>query len=290
LTDLRDLLGINTFITEIRMIESPVLVVEGSTDVKLYNKFFLHNVRIICPNQHFHVPDNTNRKGAVIETIKAIQEPKVIGIVDSDFLKIRGTRDIDFLFFTDYHDMDVNLFFSQGLERFIQINQVSPNGVNSIRFACSYISTELGYYALSLYLEGDSHQELHEFYDNLTIFIDENLDINYDNLLEYLPEDIIEQIEEEVEEFRNDEGLDLYQVVNGHHLFLIFAYLIWIGIFPCNFNPADAYENPEHFGRIIEDVVRDYYQHPAFRSTDLYDDILEHQTQYEIMFLQEFNP
>lgn len=73
-----------------------VIVVEGATDIKLYKKFF-NNAEIVDAGGCKYIN----------KIVSSINRTNVIGIRDSDFLKILGTSVDNKVFLTDYHDLEI---------------------------------------------------------------------------------------------------------------------------------------------------------------------------------------
>ena len=73
-----------------------IIIVEGDSDSKLYKKFFDHTQIV-----------NVGTCTAIDKIIPKINRTNVIGIRDSDFLRVLGTSVDNRIFLTDYHDLEM---------------------------------------------------------------------------------------------------------------------------------------------------------------------------------------
>lgn len=127
------------------------LLVEGNKDVKLYGKFINYqNIRI--------KPAFGNEKvKAVLSILESRGFDEKIGIIDSDFNKILDTEiNIDGLFMTDDHDIEVMIIKTRALENVIRIFCTEANitkfendNKTTIRNSLLNIGKEIGYLKLA---------------------------------------------------------------------------------------------------------------------------------------------
>lgn len=93
------------------------LIVEGMKDYKLYRKFFNVNNQV-----EIKQVGGKEKVQKVIEILNEREFNKVIGIIDSDFSKILGNElEIDNIFSTDFHDIEVTMFQSPALETILNM-------------------------------------------------------------------------------------------------------------------------------------------------------------------------
>jgi hypothetical protein len=259
------------------------LFVEGNKDVKLYGKFINHNnVKI--------KPAFGNEK---VKTILSILEnrgfDKKIGIIDSDFNKILDNEiDIDGLFVTDDHDIEVMIIKTRALENVIrifcsnaQIVKFEKDNNTTIRNSLLKVGKEIGYLKLAS-----------NIHDLGLIFKPKKADgnlIKYSNFtcdktLSYLGDDKLidtiinysrvkspamktkPEIEEVFLKLKKDE-FDLNQLVNGHDLSNL-LYILMKKVLKSR-NKMLVNNNS------VEDSLILSYEYDYFKETDIYSSLKE---------------
>jgi len=195
---MKEYLDFADFISQIIMHTEPVVIVEGKTDITLFeNLFNIKNLIITSPN--LTLDDKKNRKNNVINAIRELKNictinrsneyKRYLGIVDKDFNEICNNKTImKNLKYTDKHDIEALIFSSQGFIKLISIFFWDHEKVEieSVRNKCVKIASEFGYYLLSFY-----ENELHHLKDQITpiyLYIDEDLQFNEALLLNKLEE------------------------------------------------------------------------------------------------------
>ena len=261
--------------------EGHYLIVEGDKDIKLYGKFI--------NNQNFRIkPAFGNEK--VKEVLRILEErgfDKKIGIIDSDFNKIlENELDIDGLFITDDHDIEVMIIKTKALENVIRIfcseakiRKFEKANSTTIRTALLNIGKEIGYLKLA--------NKLH----NLGLVFkpktaDGNL-IKYSNFtcdktLSFLGDvklvDTIMnysrvkspsmKVKDEIVKTFNEikaENYDLNQLVNGHDLSNLLYLLMKKAL--ASRNKMLVNNNS------VEDSLILSYEYDYFKKTELYSDL-----------------
>lgn len=259
------------------------LLVEGNKDVKLYGKFInLDNVRI--------KPAFGNER---VKTILSILEDrgfdKKIGIIDSDFNKILDNEiNIDGLFMTDDHDIEVMIIKTRALENVIrifcsnaQIAKFEKDNDTTIRESLVKIGKEIGYLKLA-----------NNIHDLGLIFKPKKADGNLikygnftcDKTLSYLGDDkLIDTIinysrvkspamktKPEIEKVFNDvkkDEFDLNQLINGHDLSNL-LYLLMKKVLKSR-NKMLVNNNS------VEDSLILSYEYDFFKETEIYANLKE---------------
>jgi len=257
------------------------LIVEGNKDIKLYGKF----VNI----QDFRIkPAFGNEK--VKEVLKILDErgfDKKIGIIDSDFNKIFDDQfDIDGLFMTDDHDIEVMIIKTQALENVIQIfcsrakiEKFEKDNKTTIRDSLLHIGKEIGYLKLA-----------NKTHDLGLVFKPKKADgntIKYSNFtcdktLSFLGDDkLIDSIinysraksplmkaKSEIEKYYTEtkaEDFDLNQLVNGHDLSNLLYLLMKKALSSRNKMLVN--------NNSVEDSLILSYEYEYFKNTELYSNL-----------------
>ena len=91
------------------LFKGTVLLSEGNTDQRLYQKFIDDDVRIIPAHSKSNVINVSNK-------MAARRDSKVMGIVDRDLDDLKGKKVNPPLFYTDHRDMEMMLIISNAID------------------------------------------------------------------------------------------------------------------------------------------------------------------------------
>ncbi len=257
------------------------LIVEGKKDVKLYSKFIVEEKVKIEP------AFGLEKVKKVLEILESRGFERKIGIIDADFRNILGIKEnINGLFVTDEHDIEVMMIKTKALETIINIycskksiNVFEKNIGTSIREKVYSLGKEVGYlklankiYDLGLVFKPQKPDGKQIKYSKFTCsqtlnFLgkDKLVDtvINYsNNKSENIKDkDIILEKVQEIE--KND--YDLLQLINGHDL-SNFIYLLMKKVLKSKNKMLVDFNS-------VEDSLILAYELDYFRKTQLYEDI-----------------
>lgn len=257
------------------------LIVEGSKDSKLYGKFV--NEQEIIIKEAFG-----NQK--VKEVIKILTERgfnRKIGIIDADFTRITGEEiEIDGLFITDDHDIEVMVIRTRALEYVLsvccpkyKIQEFEKKQNVSVRDQIFKLGKEVGYLKLA-----------NKIYDLGLVFKPKNPEGNQikykkfisDKTLKYLGDGKLidtvtnysvnksekiqskNTISEKLSVIKREEYL-IYQLVNGHDLTNVLFILMKKVLHSKNKILQDT--------NSVEDSLILAYEFDDFKTTDLYVEI-----------------
>ncbi len=257
------------------------IIVEGKKDVKLYSKFIVEKKVNIEP------AFGNEKVIAVLEILEKRGFERKIGIIDSDFRKILGIKkDIDGLFVTDEHDIEVMMIKTKALETIINtycsktsIKKYEEDIGTSIRDKIYSLGKEIGYLKLA-----------NKIYDLGLVFKPKNPDgkqINYSKFtcsrsLNFLGKDKLVDtvinysnnksknikdkriILDKLQEIENND-YDLLQLINGHDL-TNFIYLLMKKVLKSKNRMLVDYNS-------VEDSLILAYELNYFRDTQLYKNV-----------------
>jgi len=258
------------------------LLVEGIKDVKLYGKFIQRdNIKIRPAFGHQKVKD-------VIAILDERGFDKRVGIIDSDFKKIMEIpEDLEGVFMTDDHDIEVMIIKTKALENVLNLYCSDENiekyerekGI-SIRDSLFNVGKEIGYlkYANRLYdlglvfkpklLEGNTIR-----YNKFTCT--KNLDFlghleMIKTIMNYSRDKGTDLSDEEtiVEKYKevSVNEFDLLQLVNGHDLSNL-LYILMKKVLKSNNKMLSDY-------KAVEDSLILAYESAYFKETDIYTSIV----------------
>lgn len=295
------------------MYSTPVVLVEGRDDINLVKSLFNNadpdpkHIIVISPEIR-----GLNRKGIVIRALHDInynsyeKGKRYIGIVDSDFNDITGTKKkLTNLFYTDCHDFDTQIFISKAFEKYLQFDYIDPENLNfiDIRNACFNMASEIGYYLLSLY-----DLKLHEImkvFRQIEKFIDYPLTLVFSkihnvitNSLKKLGKnhrDLLAKIEFLIKK-RKNEKVNPHHLASGHLVIRVFSLLILWEMYKLKKKGLSRQEktlilNDEKkmnsFARGIENDLRKSYEIAHFAISILYTSIKLYEKKNQIFFIKE---
>ncbi|KKN57206.1 hypothetical protein LCGC14_0564520 [marine sediment metagenome] len=215
------------------------MIVEGSTDIKLFSKLiskYRNQVRIINPFRTHNLKQNN--KGEVIKIIKICNQEDwvknhqgnrgIFGIVDADFMNLNRGINIKNLLLTKFHDIDIEIFTSSYiLEKYLNDAYPKKNFSKSqllkIRRICLKLASMFGKYLLLL--------EMNHIYSNTRNqknFKIKNF-LERDNINELvLKTDLIEENilnnnwDVNLNDLNEINNINLKQLANSHDYFVIF--------------------------------------------------------------------
>lgn len=258
------------------------LIVEGPKDFKLYNKFFDKSWRI---KESF----GCEKVKEVLEILNLRKFSKKIGIIDSDFNHILNTKtNIDGLFYTDYHDLEVmiiktnaldtmiNVFCkSERIEAFIKVKK------ESIREVIFELAMEIGYLKLTNKIfdlglvfkpqnpEGNQIKYKEFISDRTLMFLGVNRLVQ--SLINYSTNRTDKKLDKELilkkySEIRKN-PYDINHLVNGHDLTNI-LYILIKKVLRSTTKMLNDFN-------CIEDSLILSYERSEFQKTSLYKELLD---------------
>jgi ribosomal protein S8 len=258
------------------------LVVEGVKDYNLFSKFFdKNNVKI---KEAF----GCEKVKSVLEILKREGYSNRFGIIDSDFGKILNVNhNVDGLFITDSHDIEVMIIKTNALESVLRIFTSAEKIENferrrnqTIRSVIMELGAEIGYlklahkiYDLGLIFKPHSPEGNQIRYRD---FIDERDNLRFkgraslvQTLLNYSNNKTPNlKSEQEITERLNEiaaQSYDIEQLVNGHDLTNI-LYLLIKKVFVSTSRMLNDFN-------AIESSLTLAYEYEDFKQTDLYSKI-----------------
>ncbi len=263
--------------------EGYYLIVEGKKDVKLYSKFVNENGIIVKP-----AFGNENVK-RVLEILDERGFERRVGIIDADFRRILNlTENIQGLFITDQHDIEVMIINTSALENVLnvfcskaRIKEFEETSGLSIREALFSLGKEIGYlkFANKIFDLGlvfkpkkpDGNQIKYNCFTcekTFSFLGKEKLIETVINYSRNRSESIVdkEQIKERYEEISQEE-LDLFQLVNGHDL-SNFLYILMKKILKSRSRMLADFNS-------IEDSLILAYDYDYFKQTQLYNQLID---------------
>lgn len=260
------------------------LIVEGYKDVKLFGKYIdKTNVRI-------NVAFGFENAILVLKDLDAENFTNRIAVLDSDFNKITGiTYDIDGLFFTDYHDIEVMILLSKALEDILyfycsedRVKSLEGSKNKTVREILFELGAEIGYLKLAnklynlglIFKPSDSNGNQVKYRE----FIDENT-LDYkgkakmiETLVNYSRNKTsnLKSVELINEKFTlvSSEKYEITHLVNGHDLANI-LFLILKKTLKSSNNMLTDYNS-------IESSLVLAYDYEDFKKTNLYNHIQNH--------------
>ncbi|MCD4800956.1 MAG: DUF4435 domain-containing protein [Methanococcoides sp.] len=246
-----------------------VLIIEGSTDMRLYQRFVDDKRCKVIP---------ANGKENAIKVIQILKRSKMEGvltIVDADFWRVDGIRNKnDNVLVTDTHDLETMLIASEALDRLLEefTSQYKVEALHMpIRQLLLYTAMPLG---LFRWLSSSGKDKLSLRFK----------DIDFDHFMEVQPLSInIKRLIREVKVNSHGHSLnerairkklmkmlgedhDPWQICSGHDVVEILAF----GLREI-FGNLDAHHTNEG---IIDRSLRLAYDITMFKKTDLYSSIL----------------
>lgn len=269
------------------------LIVEGPKDSKLYGKFFNRDKVLI--KEAF----GNQRVQDIFNILSHRGFDKKLGIIDSDFRKITGDEvDIDGIFMTDDHDIEVMIMKTKALDDVIRVfcsqSRVQAfekqNGM-SIKDKIFSLGKEIGYlkltnktFDLGLVFKPKNPEGNHLKYKNFICdktlnFLGTDTLITTANNYSINKSQKIESIEEISQRLNETKETDyiLDQLVNGHDLSQILFILMKKVLKSRNRMLQDH--------NSIEDSLTLAYDINDFKETNLYKDIQNWSEQREIEIL-----
>jgi len=286
------------YVNEIRLVAcNPKLsqiLVEGEKDCNLFKKFKHYTANIIPAE----LIKKKNNKGLVINAIREINKDeikkrRVIAIIDSDFNLITSKKrtDIQNLFYTDYHDIDTQVFYSQAFESYMEVFfNLNDLTIKELKTRCIEIASEFGYYLLALH-----DLECFDEIDNILKPIDEYISKDSTLQREMIERDIekkkgssfITQVKG-IKDRRRKEGHQRLHLANGHDLFkILYKLIIERGIKKKGLHDRDPSRKTFYFEK-LERGLRNAYDSMYFSVSTLYNSIIDYQKRLDVKFLTNF--
>jgi len=265
LNSLRDEAGnISSKLAEIRLsINHPqnqdkvFVLLEGRTDIKLFRKIFSHK---------FTDTTALDGKDKLVEALTILHSEnfrQVIGIKDADFEHLENIINIDNLFLTDYHDMEIEMIESDALKSVIDefsTDECYSDLSNQLRQNIYDIALEIGY--IRWYSE--QKNGLFNFkqipFNNLVSYKNCKISFNQQEFIALL----LNQLKSDDSDILADITIlknistDRLQICNGHDLTLLISNYFTTG----NINQNK-----------IEEALRLSYHFQYFKNTNLFQNL-----------------
>jgi len=261
------------------------LVVEGNKDYKLFSKFVDEN------NIKIKEAFGFEKVKLAIEILTERGYANKLGIIDSDFSEILGIKnEIDGLFITDLHDIEVMIFKTQSLETVlrtyvssVKLKAFETKSGKSIRESILELGKEVGYlklankvYDLGLIFKpktADGNQIKYKDFIDDKEFTFNGRKSMINSLLNYSRSKSTtlkteEEITNKLEEIAS-KAYDLEHLVNGHDLSNI-LFLLIKKVFASTSKMLYDFNS-------IEDSLTLAYEYEDFKKTKLYNDIIAFQ-------------
>lgn len=272
------LVEIRLSITHPSNVNKVFILLEGTTDIKLFRKFFV---------KEYADTTGLDGKEKVVEALeKLISEgyTKIIGIKDADFDNILTLSNINNLFITDLHDMEIQMINSSSLDSLVA--EYGDNHINIVDIKTQVYNNALiiGYARLFNEKKKLECGERDLSFDSLTFqnFIAlHNNELILDKnkfFLELINESkkrkpniqiTNEELESEINKLKA-QYTDKYQICSGHDVSKLIGFILL--------------KNPN--GNEIEKSLRLSYPFEDFKNTQLYKDLLAWQNSNSSIFLK----
>jgi len=233
------------------------ILLEGETDIKLFRKIFSHN----------HT-DTTSLKGKdkLNEALSILRNEgysQVIGIRDADFEYLEESISTKHLFFTDYHDMEIEMIESDALKAIIDefsISECHTPLSQNLKNDIYNIALEIGY--IRWYSERENG--LFNFkqipFNSLISYNSCSITFDHEKLIELLLNQLDNyefNLQEEIILLKNI-STDKLQICNGHDLTILISNY---------FTRGNINQNK------IEEALRLAYHFQYFKDTNLFQNL-----------------
>jgi hypothetical protein len=233
------------------------VLLEGRTDIKLFRKIFSHK---------FTDTTALDGKDKLVEALTILHSEnfrQVIGIKDADFEHLENIINIDNLFLTDYHDMEIEMIESDALKSVIDefsTDECYSDLSNQLRQNIYDIALEIGY--IRWYSE--QKNGLFNFkqipFNNLVSYKNCKISFNQQEFIALL----LNQLKSDDSDILADITIlknistDRLQICNGHDLTLLISNYFTTG----NINQNK-----------IEEALRLSYHFQYFKNTNLFQNL-----------------
>jgi len=253
----------------------PLVIVEGETDMKLFQAFFKRTTKIDYPPFD---PDKKgfNNKKAVIAALYRLMGWKakaVAGVIDADYERILGgILNLSNLFYTDEHDMEMQIIRSQAFRKFLtdsveqtrfevywsQRGASDRDTIDLARDKVVSLAFEIGLHRMALF-QIDPFEDFPPVCEQLC---DKEMNLHVDYIFSELRNQgvDIESLSKVLSVLRRELGTEkAYQVSKGHDA----AKLIAIAL-------AHAFANKAPSPEQVESGLRRSYEFMHFKESGLY--------------------
>lgn len=248
-----------------------VVIVEGSSDMRVYQRFFDEDACLVIP-----ALGKTNATGA----LKMLEQGGIDGIlviIDSDFWVLDGIEpDSPNLLTTDTHDLETMILSSPALEKvldeFCMLQKRETIGAQ-VREMLLEIGRPLGFFR---WLSSSQHENLALRFKNL--HFEKFIRIENDTISVYIPRLVREvrlntmnfmyderELSEKLQLLIESNHHDPWHVCRGHDLVIVLTYLL-----------REVFGNRRARGinqEMVDSLLRLSYEYRFFRRTRLYDSI-----------------
>jgi hypothetical protein len=233
------------------------VLLEGRTDIKLFRKIFSHKFTDTT------ALDGKDKLVEALTTLHSENFRQVIGIKDADFEHLENIINIDNLFLTDYHDMEIEMIESDALKSVIDefsIDECYSDLSNQLRQNIYDIALEIGY--IRWYSE--QKNGLFNFkqipFNNLVSYKNCKISFNQQEFIALL----LNQLKSDDSDILADITIlknistDRLQICNGHDLTLLIS----------NYFPTGNINQNK-----IEEALRLSYHFQYFKKTNLFQNL-----------------
>lgn len=237
--------------------------VEGDTDIRLFRKFFnLEKCKVES------IPGGNCKLEECVETLVSIY-PLIIGIRDSDFIKLDSTEyNKKNMFLTDFHDIEISMLnFEPILNSIVfEYSNLPKNKHNDLKESIIRSILDVGYLKWLNYKD-NLELEFSAGFQDLVCFVNQAIDFDQyiDRVLSKSKNAQLnskEVIKQKVIALKS-QNPDALQLTNGHDLLNIFA----------------KYFREEHTikglsGDDLSCTLRMLFNHEFFTQTNMYNEII----------------
>lgn len=233
------------------------ILLEGETDIKLFRKIFSHNY---TNTTSLKGKDKLNEALSILRGEGYLQ---VIGIRDADFEHLEENIPIEHLFFTDYHDMEIDMIESDALQALIDEFSTKECHINlcqNLKNSIYDIALHIGYIRWYSERENGLFNFKRVSFNSCITYNNCQISFDKEKLLELLLGQLINMelnLEVEIDTLKNI-STDRLNICNGHDLTLLIS--------NC-FTKGNINQNK------IEEALRLSYHFQYFKNTNLFQEL-----------------
>ncbi len=210
-----------------------IMIVEGSTDSRVYKRFVDYSTCLLVP-----ALGKANATGA-LRLLEKQQFAGVVAIVDNDFWELDGIKpESESLMVTDTHDLETMILKSSALEKiedeFLSKKRIARFGI-TLRELILSVGSPVGFFRwISSGLYKQLSMNFHDLsFEKVIVFNDNGVEVDIEEMVQeviensFLSQSVVHEITNTLRELigRADE-YDLWHVCRGHDLIEILTLLI----------------------------------------------------------------
>ncbi len=234
---MKEYIDANSIANTVRMTRSQfngtVMIVEGSTDSRVYKRFVDKSACLLIP-----ALGKANATGA-LRILEKQEFPGVVAVVDNDFWELDGiTPDSKNLLVTDTHDLETLILKSTALEKiedeFLSRRRIANFGV-TLRELMLSVGSPVGFFR---WISSGTYKHLslnfHDLsFERIIVFNDDSIEVDIKEMVQeviansHLNRSEIRDMVNKISEMTGKaDEYDLWQVCRGHDLIEILGILI----------------------------------------------------------------